>query len=336
MNKRGDINWFIVSIIISLLTLVLFIAIIVIFPFQQTIDRVACEESVVLKAVMPGDNLPLKDAINLRCKTRKICVTANRFGKGKCESLGEKFETQRITAIGKEEIETQIKMFISREMASCWEMMGEGKLEIFSRKWIWNTGAFTEGVICDRIEFDESVLNGSDKQAGTSDDLVSVYGLMEYMINHKVPNNNISYMDFLRNTPQGQSAQEYYGALLSPVCSENKTVCSTKYSFADLDLKKDFVIFYVETTRTRAGSLWGSTTLGVIGSFVGGSVGGFTGAKIVGGVTTAVGWFGGEIIQKYLGEKLPDGRNSVSGLFLTEYSIDGLKDYNIDSFENIY
>lgn len=332
MNKRGDINWFIVTIIISLITLAVFLIIIVFFPFQDTIDRTACKESVILKATLPGDAVPTKEFINLRCKTRKLCVTMD--SSGKCDSLGKDFETMRLTATTEAAKKDQIKMFMAREMVDCWEMLGEGNLEIFSRAWVWTSSNLTKGIICSRIEFDDSVLMGEDKKLDTFDDLKAVSGLMDYMLTHKVPNNNISYMDFLRGTPEGQSAKEYYGSFINPNC---QTCPTSGDSFADLDLTKNMSIFYVETTKTRAGSLWGGSILGVGGGIVGGV---FTksvkGAMVLGALGTWVGGFLGESVQSLFGTALPDGRNSVPGIFLTEYSEEGFKNYNIDSFENIY
>lgn len=334
MNKRGDSSWFLVTIIISLITLAVFLIIIVFFPFQETIDRAACKESVILKATLPGDKLPAKEYINLRCKTRKLCVSVDSAGK--CDSLGKDFETIRLTASTDAARKEQIKMFISREMVDCWEMLGEGKLEIFSRAWVRDSDILSKGIICTRIEFDDSVLAGVDKEIGTPDDLKVVGGLMDYMLSHKVPNNNVSYMDFLRGTPEGQSAQEYYGSFINQQC-ETGDCPKNGDSFAELDLTKNLSIFYVETTRTKAGSLWGGSILGVSGVVVGGV---FTksikGAMALGALGTWVGDFTGEYFQKLFGSSLPDGRNSVPGIFLTEYSEEGFKKYNIDSFENIY
>jgi hypothetical protein len=333
MNKRGDINWFIVTIIISLLTLAVFLIVIIAFPFQETLDRTACKESVILKATLPGDKVPAKEFINLRCKTRKVCVTLD--SKGNCTSLGETFDTLRLTATEDAAKKEQIKMLVSREMIDCWEMLGEGKLEIFSRAWVWDSSNLSKGIICSRIEFDDSILSGKDK-VDSQDDLKKVTGLMDYMLVHKVPNNNVSYMDFLRGTPEGQSAKEYYGSFINSNCTGANCPTNTD-SFAELNLSKQMSILYVETTRTRAGSLWGTAILGVSGSLAGGYfTGSFTGAKILGGLGAAAGWVAGDYLQNLFGTTLPDGRNSVSGIFLTEYSLEGFKKYNIDSFENIY
>lgn len=333
MNKRGDSSWFLVTIIISLITLAVFLIIIVFFPFQETIDRAACKESVILKATLPGDKIATKEYINLRCKTRKLCVSIDSTGK--CDSLGKDFETMRLTASNDAARKDQIKMLISREMVDCWEMLGEGKLEIFSRSWVGDKLTLSKGIICTRIEFDDSVLMGADKEMSTPDDLKVVSGLMDYMLTHKVPNNNVSYMDFLRGTPEGQSAQEYYGSFINQQCETGG--CPTNGdSFAELDLTKNLSIFYVETTKTKAGSMWGGSILGVSGVAFGGYFGGLNGAMALGALGTWVGDFTGEFFQKLFGPSLPDGRNSVPGIFLTEYSEEGFKKYDIDSFENIY
>lgn len=328
MNKFGDINWSVVTIVISILTLVVLVLIVYVFPWEDTVDRTACKSSIVLRATIP-DSTSAKDLISLRCKTRKICITDKSSGKGNCSDiLGEDFDTMKLTGDTQLQKMEQIKMFISREMADCWEMFGEGKLQIFSREWVWDGAATTKAITCSRIAFDDSVINGVDKKPNTVDDLKNITGLGNYMLIKKAPNNNISYMDYLRGSPEGQSASEFYGSQKS-----NGAL------FGNVNLSRQTAIIFIETTKTNIGKLWGGSIVGVVGSVAGGWIGSyaggtFTGVKIGGAAGMLLGGTFGDTVQNLFSD-IPAGRNSVSGLFLVDYSYEGIKDYDIKSFEGI-
>ena len=254
-NKKGDVDWFIVTIIISVLTLVVFVLVAIFFPFGQTIDRAACAESIVLRATLPGDTVDVKSFISVRCKSRPICITIKSSGKGNCTNLGASFETMRLAGTTKADREQQIKMFLAREMADCWSMFGEGKLQIFSRD--FKAGSYiSRGIICDRIEFDNTIL----KDEG----ITTLDGFTEYMVTHKVPGQNISYMDYLRNTPEGESAALLYGPLVAPA-NRTKNLNEDKVSLTGVKS-----IVYIESTLTNFWKATGGIATGLIGA-----VGGF-------------------------------------------------------------
>lgn len=338
MNKRGDINWFVVSIIIAVMTLVVFVVVAIFFPYSDTIDRSACQASIVLRAIAPsevgGVSINAKDAINVRCKTTKICVTT-KSGKGNCTQLGKEFNTMKLTGTTVEAKKDQIKMFLSREMADCWGMFGEGKLQIFSRE--FRTKTFTsKGIICDKIEFDNSVLDGKDGISGNKDDIRNITGLMFYMVSHKVPNNNYSYMDYLRGTIEGQSAQELFGSV---VVSDVKSATLND----NISLEGVKSIVYIESTLStfaqRIGGGLGATA-GAIGAY-------FTkglGARILVGGGFVLGSNAGDsVFKRWFIEdafcsnqnNLESCSNHVGGLMLTNYSLEGFSQWNIDSFENL-
>jgi len=345
-NKKGDIDWFIVTIIISVLTLVVFVLIGIFFPFGDTVDRAACKVSVVLRATLPGDTINIKDQISLRCKTRNICITTKSYGKGNCTGIGKDFETMRLTGTNDVLRKEQIKMFFAREMADCWGMFGEGKLQIFSKKWT-SEMTTSKGIICSKMAFDSNLLLGDDKKDNTPDDLKNVSGLTEYMITHKVPNQNFSYMDYLRNTPEGQSANELYGNSIN-------TQDSLKYAEEEvLDLTKVKSIVYIETTKSNAGRIFSLSAaavgVAVIGVLAPVAASGATkgvmavsrssvgkGLLLAGGAYAVSGIMsGGDWLQDlFLPEYFKDV-NSVGGLILTDYSAQGFSDYKIDSFENL-
>jgi len=344
MNKKGQgMSWFLVSIIIALMLLVVFVLIAIFFPAGETLDRSACKTSIVLRATLPSDiegvSVNVKDVVNIRCQTQKICVTAKSSGKGNCTGLGKDYDTRKLTGSNSTEQATQIKMFLAREMADCWGMFGEGKLQIFARE--FKSATFTsKGIICDKIEFDNSVLYGKDEIPGTEDDIQNITGLTSYMVMHKVPNNNYSYMDYLRGTSEGQSAEQLFGSMVNSVASDAK-----QKDILSLSGVKSIV--YIESTLTNFAERLG----GGVG-FVAGSVGAFYTRAAGSGFLASALVIGGTVLGSNAGDSIfkawfvptgfcPEGANRgecsnhVGGLILTDYSLEGFSKWQIDSFENL-
>jgi len=344
VGKRGDVNWFVVSIILAVITLAVFVLIFVFFPWEQTVNRAACKESVLLKAILPGDTIPIKDQISVRCESRRICITTKVSGDGNCTGLGKDYETQRLSATNPLEQKEQIKMFLAREMADCWNMFGEGKLMIFSRAWSSDMEV-AKGIICDKIEFDDSIILGKDKN-NPFDDIRNITGFIQYMVTHKVPTQNYSYMDYLRNTPEGESASQLYGSMVPADVEELKNS-----DFMNLTAIK--AITYIETTRTNLGKAVAGVTAGiVVGTvcvFVPGAasvlgkgitllgsnkVGRVIGAGLAYSATSAI-FSVGDKLQAAISDGPLKDSVSVGGLVLTDYSKDAFERYGIQEFQNV-
>jgi hypothetical protein len=263
--------------------------------------------------------------------------------------LGKTFETQKLSATEPKQMAEQIKMFLARELADCWSMFGEGKLQIFSRQWTFN-GPNVAGIICDKIEFDKTVLygNGGNSGPATSSNggLKKIDGFFNYLASRAVPTRDISYMDYIRNTPQGDSAAELYGPLVSDIArAETKRLDS-------LDLTVPKSIFYVETTRSNAGkmvaggvvaigtvalSFWAParvamnaimaiSSAGVVGRAIG-----VSGAALA---ANAISWTG-DTAQSWFEVGALKDQNAVGGIILTDYNEKGFSQYNINEFANL-
>lgn len=333
LNKKGDVNWFVISMILAIVVLVMFLLVYSVFPWKDTIDREACHQSIILRATVTGENIPYKDMIQLRCKTKLICITAKSSGAGDCSRLGKKYETMRLSAIEKQDREQQIKMFLAREMADCWSMFGEGKLQIFSRGWTLDART-SRAIVCSKIEFGKSILLGKDGEDNTDDDIKSVSGFLNYMAMYKVPNKNISYMDYLRNTPQGDSAAQLYGSM---VPEETQGALSTV-----VDLTSLKSVFYMETTKNNVGKMAlpaivvGVTTILcptcviragqlIVTSKI---------ARATAGALVLLIGSAGDTVQNWFTSGPLKNNDAVGGLFLIDYTEMGFSGFDIDSFEN--
>jgi|TARA_B100002003_G_scaffold27167_1_gene22519 hypothetical protein len=274
LNKKGALE---AKMLISIILLIAGFGIIL-FMYSQlnwtgNIDRQICHESVILRGTLPEKSIiSTKDVVPLKCKTKNICMTSKLFGKGDCNEFGDEYDTIRISESKKEQ---EIKMAIAREMADCWSMMGEGKVQVFSRE--LKSGLITsKGVICSNIAFDNSIKSKIDK----------VEGIQEYLEKYNAPNKDVSYLKFFTNN---------YPKSSDSIVGERKDI---------INLDKEQSIIFVEFDRTHVGFFF----LGPIGDF----------------------------IQKPLQNYLQGFKGDFySGIFLREYSSEGIKELDIDSFESI-
>jgi len=177
--------------IVGLVLLVLGFVIVLIFYFQlsgtERVDTEVCHQSVVYRATLP-DVAGLKEYVPLKCKTRKICITAGFFA-GECKE----FEGSKGITKVKVGNEREIEKTIADKVLSCWQMMGEGKVPVFTEGMAQQYGIGTVGsscVVCNRIAFDKESLGN----AGIDLDKVDV---MDFMIRNRIPGKNISYFTYL-------------------------------------------------------------------------------------------------------------------------------------------
>ncbi len=307
-NKKAELTS---KHIVGLVILVVGFAILLLLYWQISwtgnIDREVCHQSVILRATAPDTVLGTKDYVPLKCATRKICITDKFFGKGDCEEFaGEKYEKVRISGSELERQE-QINMFIAREMADCWAMMGEGKVQVFARELV-STSAKRECSICARIAFDKSL----------KEEIGEVKGLGEYLISHKVPNKDISYWEFLTHR--------------SKIPIFNK-----EFDSFSMDEK---TIVFMEMDKNTLGDWLGLSGGGLIGAKIGATIGSIVplGGTIAG---AAIGFIGGAIVGDMVGKDIGDAVSEMgdakfaSSSFFMDYDASKLQGLECQSFQNI-
>ena len=295
-NKNGEMTSSqLVTIILLIVGFAILIFVFASVGWTEEIDREVCHTSVILRATLP-DTFNLKDLTPLKCQTAKFCITDKTFGKGECEEFKakEKFETIRVS---KDKTEEEINRFIARELASCWAMMGEGKVQIFTRE----TTTEKRCSICSRIAFDKSLkedLNGEVK------------GLGNYLLTREVPNQDISYWKFLT---EGVSSENY---------NENLDLFSTD----------EQAIVFFEVDNTKIGNWLGAGAGGTIGIAIGVvcPVAGIT----IGTISFVTGVIMGEHYGEKVGDKMME-RQFHTGWSFGNYKEYALKKLECSSFESI-
>ena len=198
-NKKGEVSK---GYAIMIILLIIGFGILLIFLFRMSltgrIDKEVCHQSVNYRATLPDTTLMgFKDYVPLKCKTAKYCLTTKLLGKGECNEFGEARDVAKVRiSSDSQKQEQEIKMFIAREMADCWAMMGEGKIQIFTRKaTIYSYKK--KCAVCSRIAFSKEIKeNFKNKE---------IKGMANYLASYKVPGKEISYLDFLSG---GKFAEE--------------------------------------------------------------------------------------------------------------------------------
>ncbi len=218
IGKRGEITTQqLVIIIILIVSFVIILFLLFRLNLGTTSDKEICHNSVVLKsksASIVGE---------LDCKTNYLCIS----GGGKCEGINPT-ETVKVDPENKEEI---IKA-MADEMADCWWMFGEGKLDYIDIK------AFekeTACAICSIVKFDDKIQEAQEE--------------------------GITYEEFLNNlTNQIEDRDETYIHYFFDVYTienllDKDKVIKKDYQTRTISLKDRYMIRTGETKRSIAGRI---------------------------------------------------------------------------------
>ncbi|VVB78630.1 Uncharacterised protein [uncultured archaeon] len=191
LKKRIGKRGIVLSTVVGLIILILGFAILLFAYYQMNwngnVDRQVCHQSVVYRATLPSF-AGAKEYVPLKCKTGKICITSGFVG-GKCNEFANSDGVTYIKVRDSEDIEQAV----AKEILSCWETMGEGKLSLFSN-WLAETygiGQVTSScIICSRIAYDKTSL----ARSGIN---LSSINVLNYMITHAAPGKKQSYYVYM-------------------------------------------------------------------------------------------------------------------------------------------
>ncbi|MBS3073011.1 hypothetical protein J4477_04215 [Candidatus Pacearchaeota archaeon] len=189
MEKRGFLaaEW-IVAIVLILVGLGILIFAATNLFTKTDIDKNTCHFSVISRGSTPS---LAQGYVPLRCKTEKICITGELFGGGCDEFEGEKGVTKiRVSDSSVQGLE-QVQKIYAQSILECWEMMGEGKVSLFSQAAAENFGVgvvYPSCVVCSRIAIDKDSLNNVPFEN---------MNLNEYMMIHLVPKTEKTYFDYM-------------------------------------------------------------------------------------------------------------------------------------------
>lgn len=150
IRKKGEILTLeLISWVILITGFILVAGFLLIFWDKDNASYDVCHASVLGRGSFFESG---KDNVPLECVTKKICISED----GGCEEsfAGEEFKKVNVK---ENNIVDKSEEIFADEMLRCWEMMGEGKLDIFGSWADSNLGiARTTCFICDRIAYDVS------------------------------------------------------------------------------------------------------------------------------------------------------------------------------------
>ena len=270
MNKRGEVTS---NHIVVLVILIISFAVILFlywqFNWNPDIDKQTCHESVILRASVPS--LIDKKIIEppLQCKTDKICISDKLIGKGDCDDdfAGESYRTIRIRG-DLEEKKEEIMRVYADALADCWWMMGEGKIDIFSREPTLEEFE-TRCVICARIAIEKNL-----KQ-----EITQINDFSKFLEQNKVPGKSLTYLQFLT--------------------ASQRVKFDTTSNFEVIIPSIQQAIMFQQWSK----SIFPETVGAVAGTVVGGVIGLILGKSFnIATVTASGGFFAGHYLGNYVGE----------------------------------
>lgn len=246
-NKKAELT---TQQLVTLIILIVSFAVILFLLFRLDLGKETeaelCHNSVIMRgsAVVPEDTIPLD------CSRKYICITKD----GSCNSMTK-------PEIKKVKTDSDVYKVLADEMANCWWMFGEGKVDYVGKDFFTKDNYCP---ICSQIAFDESLKDISAFSLGKLDQNL----FYNYLTNE--------------NYTSGKTYSEYFFGtndldLLKQELSKNQ---SAEVTFGTIDFSNQYFVVTGITSEV-AGRGW-KTFIGsgvaVVGMFVG-----YTWVGIIGG-----------------------------------------------------
>ena len=175
--KQGEIT---TQQIVILVILITSFAIVLFFLFRLNLgeetDKELCRNSVLLR----GNSILPKDSIPLNCRRSYVCLTSD----GTCEKMSN-------PDLKKIKTKEETYKVLADEMADCWWMFGEGKVNYVGDDLTKNNYCS----ICSQIAFDNSL---KEKIFDNKD--LDKREFHKFLANKKISGGDITYLEYLYGT----------------------------------------------------------------------------------------------------------------------------------------
>ncbi len=139
MFKKGELT---TQQIVLLIILIVSFAIILFFIFKLNLGGETAQDVCHNSVVARGTSIVPSDAFPLKCQRQYVCLSAD----GTCEQMTK-------PTIIKVQNKTQVYQALAEDLANCWWMFGEGKVD-YSPSTITPKNDCS---VCSQIAFDNSV-----------------------------------------------------------------------------------------------------------------------------------------------------------------------------------
>jgi hypothetical protein len=213
IQKKGEIT---TAQIVTIIVLIVSFIVILFFFFRlnlgATTNSEICHNSVVLQSKSA------KLIGGLQCKTDYVCIS----GGGDCENMNPTITT-KVNPENKDEI----MKAIADQMANCWWMFGEGKMDYL--------GISTDNIcgVCSIVGFDDKIL-GTNSQISYSE-------FYDYLANTKKDDTQ-TYLFYLYNINDVETLKQQYPLLES--IAGNNILDNEKYTIITGESKTLFTLHH--------------------------------------------------------------------------------------------
>lgn len=188
-NKKGELT---TTQIVGLVVLILSFVIILFLIFQlnlgETTKKEVCRDSVILK----GRSLLPTGATPLNCRTEYVCFSKTKS----CDVEGY----ERVIQVGSK---NGFYRAIADQMADCWWMFGEGKINYVGNDWLSEIHCS----LCSTVYFDSSI-----KDFFEGKDTFSQKELYDFITTQKMSEKSLEYDEYLYgiNFSKGSNLIDYF------------------------------------------------------------------------------------------------------------------------------
>lgn len=191
--KKGELtSTQIVTIILAIAAFVIVLIVVVSFKITPYTQEEVCHLSVLSRASVGSVTSAAQGFVPLKCTTKKICFSSGR------ERCKESFAGEDVDVVSLPDVKSRddtkniekaariIEETSAESMYKCWQMMGEGKLDLFGTYGTTRglKASDTTCVICSRLAADKSVPH----------EVLNEVDVNEYMRTHVVPGSSLTYL----------------------------------------------------------------------------------------------------------------------------------------------
>jgi hypothetical protein len=256
-KRKGEITTQqIVLLIILIISFAVILFLLIRLNLGRQTDQEICHNSIVMRSTSIAD-----DAIPLKCSRVYICISKD----GSCERMTD-------PDVKKVETEEEVYNVLAEEMATCWWMFGEGKIDYVGKDKFLKDNYCS---ICSQIGFDESV-----KDISGIGDEISKDKLYDYLSKTKMPDKEINYAEYFFGTND-------IGRLKRTALKLEDGEDIVAGTFGTMDLERQHFVMMGITSEVT-GRAWKMVVGGVVA--LGGLVTGYTWAGlIIGAVVVGAG-----------------------------------------------
>ena len=177
--KKGELSTQqIVLLIILILSFIIILFFLFRLDFGNDSDKEICRNSVIMR----GTSSVSSDSLPLKCSRNYICITKT----GECSGM-VKPDTRKVKT------EEEIYLVLAQEMADCWWMLGEGKVDYIGKDFFLKDNYCS---ICAQILFDNSL----KEIEGLDEGKISKDKLYDYLSKTKMSSQDMTYSEYLLGT----------------------------------------------------------------------------------------------------------------------------------------